>query len=109
MPKLHFILKDSSVRTLDVAPEGSVMTAALLNNVSGVEAECGGCCSCGTCHVYVEAEFIAQLPAPDEAENELLDFVNAPREAGSRLACQLDLAAIPDGLRVRVPLAQHEA
>jgi len=108
MPKLYFILKDDSVRTLDVAPEGSVMTAALLNNVPGVEAECGGCCSCATCHIYVEPEYIEQLPAADEAESELLDFVHAPRLPGSRLACQLDLAAIPDGLRVRVPVTQHE-
>jgi len=106
MPTIHFIQPDCSLKSLDVEGEGSLMTAAIFNNVAGLSAECGGSCICGTCHVYVDESFIDMLPPAEEAEVEMLELVEAPREAGSRLACQLSLADLPDGLVVTIPGGQ---
>jgi 2Fe-2S ferredoxin len=106
MPTINFILKDGSTRAVD-APAGlSVMEAAIRNNVRGIDAECGGSCSCATCHVYVDDAFLDRLPAPDDMELELLDGVAAERRPGSRLSCQIPLSAELDGIVVQVPAQQ---
>lgn len=106
MPTIHFILKDGSTRSVDAKSGASVMETAIHNNVRGIDAECGGCCSCATCHVYVADDDIARLPAPDAMEDELLDGVAAERRPGSRLGCQIVLGPELDGLTVRVPETQ---
>jgi 2Fe-2S ferredoxin len=103
MPSLHFIQADCSLKTVMADGEGTLMSAAIANNVAGLEAECGGCCICGTCHVYVDEAFIDMLPPVEAAEAEMLELTEAPREPGSRLACQLPLSQIPDGLVVTIP------
>lgn len=55
-------------------------------------ALCGGCCSCATCHVYVDPDAIAALPPMSEDENDLLDS-SSRRQANSRLACQIRLTS----------------
>jgi ferredoxin, 2Fe-2S len=106
MPTIHYILKDASRREVDAKPGSSVMENAIRANVRGIDAECGGSCSCATCHVYVDDAFVARLPPPDEMESELLEGVAAPRLPGSRLSCQLRMTAELDGLTVRVPETQ---
>lgn len=103
MPTIHFIQPDCSLKSIEAEGEGSLMTAAIFNNVAGLAAECGGSCICGTCHVYVEEAFVSHLPPMEEAEQEMLALVEAPRESGSRLACQLALSDLPDGIVVTVP------
>lgn len=82
------------------------MEAAVRNNVRGIEGECGGCCSCATCHVYVEPEFAPRLAAPDDLEAEMLGCVVAQRQAGSRLGCQILIDESLDGLTLRMPERQ---
>ena len=54
MPKIHYVAHDGADRAVDV-PEGeTVMRGAILNSVSGIDADCGGECACATCHVYVD-------------------------------------------------------
>jgi 2Fe-2S ferredoxin len=104
--KLIFILKDGSRREL-LAPSGaSVMETAILNNVPGIDGECGGCCSCATCHVYLDPAQAALLAPPDETELELLAGVAAARRDTSRLGCQIMLRDELDGLVVHVPACQ---
>jgi len=74
--------------------------------VRGIDAECGGSCSCATCHVYVDDAFIALLPPADDMENDLLDGVASERQPGSRLSCQITMTAELDGITVRVPETQ---
>ena len=66
-----------------------------------VQALCGGCCSCATCHVYVDEAFLDQLPAMSNDENELLES-SSHRRANSRLSCQIPFAAALGGLRVTI-------
>lgn len=106
MPAVVYVLKDGSERRIDV-PEGtSVMLGAIQNNVPGIDAECGGCCSCATCHVYVDPAFADKVPPPDVTENDLLSGVAAERKPTSRLSCQINMTAALDGLIVRIPEKQ---
>lgn len=67
----------------------------------GVAAICGGMCSCATCHVYVDPEWQARLPAPMSDERELLSEL-AHVEDNSRLSCQIELTPELAGLRVTI-------
>ena len=64
-------------------------------------ALCGGCCSCATCHVFVDPEFADKLPAMSEDENDLLDSSDHRNER-SRLSCQIKCVADLEGLRVQI-------
>ncbi|KRF17049.1 hypothetical protein ASG90_06870 [Nocardioides sp. Soil797] len=102
MPEVTYELADGSVETVDVPVGQSVMDGSVRNNLPGIVAECGGSCSCATCHVYLdEAWADAFDPATDE-ESELLEFADGS-EARSRLSCQLIMSAENSGARVTVP------
>ena len=65
----------------------------------GVEAICGGMCSCGTCHVYVDSAWQDRFDSRELDEEELLDFLDH-RQEDSRLSCQLELSEDHDGLAI---------
>jgi 2Fe-2S ferredoxin len=67
----------------------------------GVAAICGGMCSCATCHVYVDAGWLARLPAMMSDERELLSELTHYQE-NSRLSCQVEFTAQLAGLRVKI-------
>ncbi len=64
-----------------------------------IEAACGGCCACATCHVYVDPEWLAALPEPQDDENMMLDEAFEVRE-NSRLSCQIRMTEALDGIRL---------
>lgn len=103
--KITFEDASGAARTVEVAPLGTVMEAALLNNVAGIVAECGGGCSCATCHVHVADEWADRLPAPAPEESELVEFLDGAGPT-SRLSCQIELGPELDGLTVRTPPEQ---
>jgi len=106
MAKIVYVEPFGTEKVVEV-PEGwTVMQGAVANGVAGIEAECGGSCSCGTCHVYVEEARIATLPAPDANEVAILDFVAAEVKPESRLACQIKVTPELDAMVVRVPTSQ---
>ena len=107
MPLITYILPDGSRREIDVPVGESVMEAALRNNIRGIAADCGGFCSCATCHVYVEPADLARLPPQEPDELELLPLVAAERTAQSRLSCQIFVTDALAGLTVRIPERQH--
>src|SRR6202022_4808108 len=74
--------------TIDVAVGVTAMEAARNNNVRGIKAECGGQCSCSTCHCYVDARWFERLPPKKDDEAILVEFAWEPRVT-SRLACQI--------------------
>lgn len=106
MPTVNYLLKDHTVKKVNVTAGTSLMEAAILNNVDGIEAECGGSCSCATCHVYVSDEFFHLLPPPDEMEDELLDGTASERRASSRLSCQISMSDEINGIVVCIPESQ---
>ena len=106
MPNVTYVLKDGTRRDVAVRAGDTVMRGAIDNNLRGIDAECGGCCSCATCHVYVDEAWAAKLKAPDAVENDLLDGVASDRKPTSRLSCQSELTAGMDGLVVHIPPTQ---
>jgi ferredoxin, 2Fe-2S len=102
MAKITFVQPDGSQVVVEAAPGITVMEAAKLNNVPGIEAECGGACACATCHVYVDASWRAATGKPATMEEDMLDFAFDVREE-SRLSCQIKVTKEMDGLVVRVP------
>lgn len=64
-----------------------------------IKAECGGACSCATCHVYVAEQWLARLFPPREEEIEMLDQAFQVHE-NSRLSCQILMSDALDGLEV---------
>jgi len=67
----------------------------------GVAAICGGMCSCATCHVFVDPEWVERLPEPMSDERELLSEL-AHVEDNSRLSCQIEFTPALAGLRVTI-------
>ena len=69
---------------------------------------CGGVRQCGTCHVYVDDEWAAQVGPPGDDEAEMLealaDFIEV--KPTSRLSCQIHITEELDGLRVHIPKEQ---
>lgn len=66
-----------------------------------MKAECGGSCTCGTCHVYVDEKWMDRLPPATDEEMDQLDAVEGVQE-NSRLACQILTAQDLDGLEIRL-------
>jgi len=102
MAKITFIQPDGTSQTVDAEPGTTVMEAAKLNDVAGIEAECGGACACATCHVYVDASWVEKTGTPAEIEEDMLDFAFDVRKE-SRLSCQIKVTPALDGLILRVP------
>jgi 2Fe-2S ferredoxin len=102
MPKVTFIEPDGTPVEVQAQSGESLMEAAIDNDVAGIIAECGGACSCATCHVYVDPAWADRLPPPDPLEDGMLDCV-FERRPTSRLSCQIRVDDTLEGLRVQVP------
>ena len=105
MARITFIQPDGSAATVEIANGLTVMEGAIENDVTGVVAQCGGSCSCSTCHCYVADEWMGVLPPPDEEESGLIEFAWEPR-GSSRLTCQIRVTDALDGLVLHVPAEQ---
>ena len=106
MARITYIAADGTKTEVEAANGLSVMQAAVNNGVQGIVAECGGACSCATCHVHVDPEWFAKLPAPEDMEREMLEFVIDPSDT-SRLSCQIKITDELDGLVVHTPASQY--
>lgn len=101
MPKLVVVNRAGEEKTVDAAAGLSVMEAIRDNGFDELLALCGGCCSCATCHIHVDAAWADKLPAMSEDENDLLDSSDHRSDA-SRLSCQIQLTDALDGLKVTI-------
>jgi 2Fe-2S ferredoxin len=105
MVRITYIEQDGTEHVVEAEPGMTVMEAAVKNDVPGIEAECGGACSCATCHVYVDTDWSEATGEPEEMEEDMLDFAFDVRP-NSRLSCQIKVTDKLDGLRVSVPEKQ---
>ena len=105
MPKITYIDKDGTTRTAEAEIGSTVMETAIRNNVPGIVAECGGACSCATCHVHVDEAWSAIVGPPSPMEEDMLDFASDVKPT-SRLSCQIKVTEALDGLIVRTPEQQ---
>lgn len=96
MARICFRQKDGTRRTTD-AETGSVMEAAKAIAVVGIEGQCGGSISCGTCHVHVLGEGLALTGPATPAETDMLEF-EPNFDSNSRLSCQIPITQELDGI-----------
>ena len=104
MGNLSVIMTDvnGETRTFSDVDEGlSLMEVAKAHDVAGIFGDCGGGCSCATCHVYVDAKWFEVVGEPDDIETDMLDMAVEP-QATSRLSCQIKMSAALDGIAVTV-------
>lgn len=101
MLKIRVTLINGDLQDVKACSGQSAMEAIRAAGITDIEALCGGCCSCATCHVHVDEAFIDQLPPMTDDENDLLDGSNH-RTTRSRLSCQILMTEELDGLDVRV-------
>jgi len=98
--KINVTDRDGGAHLIDAAP-GEQLMEVLREHDWGVAAICGGMCSCGTCHVFVDEAWLDQFPAPDVDEEDLVDMLEF-RQPNSRLSCQLTLKPEHDGLALHL-------
>ncbi len=106
MPTITFISHSGQISKVFAQTGDSLMETATFNGIPEVVAECGGACSCATCHVYIDPDTYAQLPSPDETEKEMLEFAIDPRK-NSRLSCQVEITEELEGMVVHTPESQY--
>ncbi|KRB76103.1 hypothetical protein ASE01_13825 [Nocardioides sp. Root190] len=104
MPDVTYVLADGRELTIDVPCGQSIMDGSVRNNLPGIVAECGGSCSCATCHVYLEESFRDRFDEITDEERDLLEFADGA-QPNSRLSCQLIVSQETDGARVVVPMS----
>lgn len=104
--KVIYIDSAGREHAVDAAVGDTVMGTAVKNGVPGIVAECGGNCSCATCHVWVAEEFASAVGPPGDMEEDLLDMGVSERRDTSRLSCQIRVTEALDGLTVEIPPEQ---
>ena len=105
MTKITYTDQQGNSKTIEVENGLSVMEGAIQNDISGIDADCGGSMACATCHVYVEEKWLNKLPKAEDAEVDMIDMAFEPKK-NSRLSCQLIVSDELNGLTVTTPSKQ---
>lgn len=105
MPTIIYIQHNGNQFEAHLESGSSVMQGAIDNGIDGIIAECGGSCTCATCHCYVEPAWLQRLDPPSELEQQMLECVLEPQD-NSRLSCQIKVTDDLDGLVIHLPESQ---
>lgn len=100
MAKITFITQDDIKTTLEES-SGSLMALAVANNIEGIDGDCGGVCSCATCHVHINENQMEMVGEASEIEQDMLELDDNANQF-SRLCCQIEINDALDGLVVTV-------
>lgn len=101
MVQLTIVHRDGRETSIDGEEGLSVMEVIRQAGIDELMALCGGCCSCATCHVYVDGDGAAVMPPLTSDESDLLDS-SSYRTARSRLSCQLTCGPAIAGMRIEI-------
>jgi 2Fe-2S ferredoxin len=101
MPKILLTARNGTMIPIEGAAGCSVMEVIRDNGIDDIQAVCGGCASCATCHVYIDSSPEGAMPAMSNQENELLDS-SSHRLPNSRLCCQILFSIALDGLAITI-------
>lgn len=105
MYKITFIEHDGASKTVEAEEGQTLMQVATSNGVTGILAECGGSCVCGTCHCFIEGHWKTVVGEQGADEKMLVEFSEHYQDS-SRLSCQIKVTNALDGLVVRLPASQ---
>ena len=106
MPKIVFIEASGKEHVVEAKVGQTVMLAATDNMVPGILADCGGSCTCATCHAFIDERWIATTPPAGADETAMLEGVLDP-QPNSRLTCQIKISDALDGAVFRLPASQY--
>ena len=101
MPQINIVNQSGETTPVQASEGRTLMEVIRDNGFDELLALCGGCCSCATCHVHIDAETFARLPSMTEDESDLLDS-SEHRDATSRLSCQVAITAALEGATVTI-------
>ncbi len=107
MITVHLIEPNGTRHDVAANSGESLMRAATNAGVEGIAADCGGCMTCATCHVIVDAAWADRLPPISPDEESMLEMTAVPRQPTSRLSCQITLYPTLDGLVANLPEHQY--
>jgi ferredoxin, 2Fe-2S len=107
MPRVTLVSHSGEPFELDADSGRSLMRVATHAGIEGIAADCGGCLSCATCHVYVDEAWLQRLPPPQADELAMLELTAQERRPNSRLSCQIHLDDTLHGLTVQMPEHQY--
>ena len=105
MAKITYKDFQGNSKTINVSNGLSVMEGAIQNEITGIDADCGGSMACATCHVYIKNEWLDKIPKAEEAEIDMIDMAYEPKK-NSRLSCQIVVSDELDCLKVKIPTKQ---
>lgn len=103
MPFITFVQADGTEQLVDADSGANLMAYATRDGVKGIDGECGGSMSCGTCHVHVHPRWQAIAGAASDMERGMMDWRDSYDPAASRLSCQIILSDEMDGMVLTVP------
>ena len=98
--KIFVTDREGNKYTLEGDSDDTLMEV-IRDNSLDIEAACGGCCACATCHVYIEDEWLEKLSSKDDDEESMLDQAFDVKNT-SRLSCQISLTDDLDGLKLEL-------
>lgn len=101
MTTLTIIDRNGQTHSAETQPGFSLMEIIRDAGLDELLALCGGCCSCATCHVFVDEEHFDRLGPLLDDEDDLLDS-SSHRRATSRLSCQIDMSDVDFDLRITI-------
>ena len=101
MPVIHVTNRAGQKHTIE-AKAGQNLMEVLRDKNMDVEAICGGCCSCATCHVFIDDAWAGKLPAKSADEQELVEETESYKPNNSRLSCQVKITDALDGIVIEV-------
>lgn len=102
MGKMTFVEHDGTEHVVEFKAGASLMQIAVDHMIPGIDADCGGECACGTCHVIVADAWYDKTGAPGDEEQQMLSMTPELAKT-SRLACQVQTTEAMDGMSVRLP------
>ena len=102
MGNITFVEHDGTQHVAEIEVGKSLMQVAMDYGVPGIDADCGGQCACGTCHVIVDSQWIELTGSAQPDELQMLDLT-PEKTATSRLSCQIKVSNAMNGMIVRLP------
>ena len=96
------IVKDREGNVEELSAEVGLTLMEIVRDAGmDIEAACGGCCACATCHLYVDKDWLSKLPAKEDDEESMLDQAFSVND-NSRLGCQIELNEALDGIKIEL-------
>ena len=98
---IRFILQDLEEVVLRRVKKGQTVLEVALNNKIDIDHNCGGICSCSTCHIYI-TKGNHHIESKSRKEQHYIDRLKNANEF-SRLGCQCLLLDGKGDIEVVIP------